>query len=205
MLEVLRQGGVVMWPLLLCSVIVVTLAIERAFRLAAADVDGEEMLAKVRDSLGRGQKGEVLKQLGQSKSPAAAAILTAIESAQGNPTKLEGVLEGVAASERLRLSKNLAFMGTIGNIAPFIGLFGTVLGIMRAFREIGQVGAAGPAVVASGIAQALVATAAGLFVAIISVICFNFYTTWLERIMERVSILSARLVGGVQEGKDGSK
>ena len=194
MLHVLHQGGVVMWPLGLCSLVVITLAVERAFRFRAADVDGEKMLDNARRLLARGQKDEATRQLQRSRSPAAAAILAVLESEQGNPSNVEQTVAPVAAAERLRLSKNLGFMGTIGNIAPFIGLFGTVLGIMRAFRDIGEVGAAGPAVVASGIAEALVATAAGLFVAVLAVVCFNFYTIWLERIMDRVAILSARLV-----------
>lgn len=204
MLEVLRQGGVVMWPLGLCSVIVVMVAAERAFRFAVADVDGEKMLTDAGHLLDRGQKEEAIEQLHRSKSPAAAAILAAIDNQRGNPANVEEDVEAVAASERLRLSKNLGFMGTIGNVAPFIGLFGTVLGIMRAFRDIGEVGAAGPAVVASGISEALVATAAGLFVAVLAVICFNFYTIWLDRIMERVAILSTR-VAALAGAKDASE
>lgn len=201
MLDVLRQGGVVMWPLGLCSLIVLTLAIERAFRFIAADADGEKMLRDARQLLRQGKKEEAETQLRKSKSPAAAVILAA-EKVGSNPGKAEEALEATAASERLRLSKNLGFMGTIGNIAPFIGLFGTVVGIMRAFRDIGEVGAAGPAVVASGIAEALVATAAGLFVAVMAVICFNFFTLWLDRIMERVAILSTGLARGLLGAQD---
>jgi biopolymer transport protein ExbB len=191
-----------MWPLGLCSVIVITMALERTFRFISADADGEGLLTKVRELLGDGRKEEAIRRLRTAASPAAATILAAVETHSGNRKNLESTLDTVVASERLRLSKNLGFMGTIGNIAPFIGLFGTVLGIMRAFRDIGEVGAAGPAVVATGIAEALVATATGLFVAVMAVICFNFFTIWLERIMERTSILSSRLVAVFQGEED---
>jgi biopolymer transport protein ExbB/TolQ len=77
----------------------------------------------------------------------------------------------------------MSVLATIGSISPFVGLFGTVLGIMRAFRDIGIAGSAGGAVVATGVAEALITTAAGLFVAIIAVIAYNHLATWARGIV----------------------
>ena len=85
-------------------------------------------------------------------------------------------------------------LGTIGNTPPFVGLFGTVLGIIRAFRDIGQVGAAGPAVVAAGISEALIATAAGLFVAISAVIVYNVFIIWQGRTVRRAEIVASEML-----------
>jgi biopolymer transport protein ExbB/TolQ len=112
---------------------------------------------------------------------------------------VEERVRAALSSEALRLSAHVSIVGTIGNIAPFIGLFGTVLGIIRAFRDIGQVGAAGPAVVATGISEALIATAAGLFVAISSVIAYNLLITWQSRILRRAEIVAAHVVDLVSE------
>ena len=98
------------------------------------------------------------------------------------------------SAEGLRLSSHLGIVGTIGNIAPFVGLFGTVLGIIRAFRDIGQVGAAGPAVVAAGISEALIATASGLFVAITAVIVYNIFIIWQGRTVRRAEIVASEML-----------
>ncbi len=82
----------------------------------------------------------------------------------------------------------------MGNIAPFIGLFGTVVGIIKAFRDLALSGTGGPTVVARGIAEALVATAAGLAVAIPAVIIFNYFTRRVKVIMSELEIFSARLI-----------
>jgi biopolymer transport protein TolQ len=108
----------------------------------------------------------------------------AIPSAQ-----VEGVaqrLSWVQTEEGHRLQRGLSFLATVGSSAPFIGLFGTVVGIMNAFADIGQTGSANLAVVAPGIAEALVATAVGLFAAIPAVIGYNYMSARLERLLERL-------------------
>jgi len=103
--------------------------------------------------------------------------------------QVEGVLQRLAwvqTSERHRLERGLAFLATVGSSAPFIGLFGTVVGIMNAFRDIGASGSASLAVVAPGIAEALVATAVGLFAAIPAVVAYNYQGARLNRLLERL-------------------
>ena len=90
-------------------------------------------------------------------------------------------LKRVVALESVRLEKNLTFLATTGTTTPFIGLFGTVWGIMNSFRGIGRIGSASLAVVAPGIAEALIATAAGLAAAIPAVIAYNYYLSKVRR------------------------
>jgi len=92
----------------------------------------------------------------------------------------------VKTSEAHRLERGLAFLATTGSSAPFVGLFGTVIGIMAAFRDIGAAGSASLAVVAPGIAEALVATAAGLAAAIPAVIAYNYANARLLQMLERI-------------------
>ncbi len=105
------------------------------------------------------------------------------------PRQLNAVvtrLGWIETEEAHRLERGLAFLATTGSSAPFIGLFGTVVGIMNAFREIGESGSASLAIVAPGIAEALVATAVGLFAAIPAVIGFNYLGARVGRLIERL-------------------
>jgi biopolymer transport protein ExbB len=116
---------------------------------------------------------------------------------------------GAKARERLRLERNLAFLGTLGNNAPFIGLFGTVLGIIKAFHDLAGNQAGGITVVMSGISEALVSTAIGLLVAIPAVIAFNFFNRRVRTVIANVDSLAhvvlAQLKGEEEEGGGASK
>jgi biopolymer transport protein TolQ len=112
------------------------------------------------------------------------------------PEQVESVVQRLAwaeSDETHRLTRGLPFLATIGSAAPFIGLFGTVVGIMNAFRDIGVTGSASLAVVAPGIAEALVATAVGLFAAIPAVVGFNYLNARCERLLERLSTFRVEL------------
>lgn len=99
---------------------------------------------------------------------------------------LAAAAEGARARERQRLERNLAFLGTLGSNAPFIGLFGTVLGIIKAFHDLARNQSSGPAVVMAGISEALVATAVGLMVAIPAVMAFNYFSRRVRTVMTQV-------------------
>ena len=192
MWELLKQGGVVMYPLALCSLLTVAIFIERLWQFLRAQCDPQEVISRAEQALAAGGNPNPDWQDSQAS---AERIAGAALAKGGAPRQVvEEHLEAALAAESLRLSARLGIVGTIGNISPFIGLFGTVLGIIRAFRDIGQVGAAGPAVVASGISEALVATAAGLFVAISAVIVYNLFIIWEGRIVRRVQIVASEML-----------
>ena len=174
----------VLWLLIVLSIISVYVMIERAvfFRsLAGADTnvrrpvltalrEGDLSKARslVKDALGPG--GRMIKEL---------------LSVPANAAAFEAALGTVRPSEKLRLEKNLSFLGTLGANAPFIGLFGTVLGIMKAFNDLAKSGmAAGgenSASIMAGISEALVATAVGLLVAIPAVVAYNLFQRGVKR------------------------
>jgi biopolymer transport protein ExbB len=198
-LELLKQGGVVMYPLGLCSVLTVAIMLERFRVFRRADRDPEDILARAQAALaGDANPG---REWRDDPPTTASRLAGAALSMKGKPRNVvEDHLRSVLIGEALRLSAHLGIVGTIGNIAPFVGLFGTVLGIIRAFRDIGEVGAAGPAVVATGISEALVATAAGLFVAITAVIVYNAFVVWQGRILRRAEIVASELLNLATEG-----
>jgi biopolymer transport protein TolQ len=103
-----------------------------------------------------------------------------------------------ASREALRLERGLSFLATTGSAAPFIGLFGTVVGIINAFTGIGIAGSASLAVVAPGIAEALIATAVGLFAAIPATVFYNVFVAKLRELNEAIDLYSAELEGDLR-------
>ena len=97
--------------------------------------------------------------------------------------RVDRVLRQTNTAQTIQLERNLSFLATTGNAAPFIGLFGTVWGIMEAFHKIGQRGATSLAIVAPGISEALIATAAGLFAAIPAVIAYNYFLNRIRNLI----------------------
>jgi biopolymer transport protein ExbB/TolQ len=134
--------------------------------------------------------------------PARRVYTDLIEKEHGLPMpELERVATERNFEEVQGAGSNLWVLGTIGSAAPFIGLFGTVLGIIRAFHAIALAGTGGFAVVASGISEALIATALGLAVGIIAVVCFNYFQSRVERIDAALRIGSARVLEALNAGR----
>jgi biopolymer transport protein ExbB len=192
MWELLKQGGVVMYPLGLCSIITVTIFLDRLWHFMRADRDPRQVLQRAETAIAEG--GNPHPRWQDAPAPAERVAGAALEKSGASRKVVEDHVQAALAAEGLRLGARLGIVGTIGNIAPFVGLFGTVLGIIRAFRDIGQVGAAGPAVVATGISEALIATAAGLFVAIAAVIVYNLFVIWHGRLLRRAEIVAGEML-----------
>lgn len=191
MFELLKQGGVVMYPLGLCSLLTLAILLERVMIYRRADRDPEVVTQQAAAAL---RSADSRPRWPDEPSPSIRLVAAVFDGRELEAARVEERLRAILVAEGLRLSAHVSIVGTIGNLSPFIGLFGTVLGIIRAFRDIGQVGAAGPAVVATGISEALVATATGLFVAISSVIAYNLLITWQSRILRRAEVVAAQVV-----------
>jgi biopolymer transport protein ExbB/TolQ len=147
-----------------------------------------------------GRLEEARAQLEKLRGMEGTVIAEALEAAPGGPACVEEVVAAAIARERLGFERYLSFFGTLGNNAPFLGLFGTVVGIIKAFADLSVGGpkAAGAAAVMGGISEALVATAVGIFVAIPAVVAFNLFARWLKTIVGRTQSLSHALVAYLQ-------
>ncbi|HEY7724904.1 MAG TPA: MotA/TolQ/ExbB proton channel family protein [Anaeromyxobacteraceae bacterium] len=177
----------VLWLLLGLSLASVAVMIERALFFVTrrlADTDAVSRLLLAGD-----YPGALAAVEGRAGMEAEVVRAAAAHAAKGAASVAE-VVAGQVERSRLEYERGLAFLGTLGNNAPFIGLFGTVLGVIRAFADLAlHPGAAGGATVMAGIADALVATAVGLFVAIPAVVMFNLYQRWLRRAAQRSAVL----------------
>jgi biopolymer transport protein ExbB/TolQ len=165
----------VLYVLLGLSVLSIGVIIERwwYFRRRRDDVDA--LSDKLRRALGRGDLKVARQALSDSPSVEAEIVREALDWYDDGPEAVEQILAKATRVRRKKFESGLLFLGTLGNNAPFIGLFGTVLGIVTAFRELGTntVGAMGN--VMSGIAEALIATAIGILVAIPAVVFYNVF------------------------------
>ncbi|WP_373047408.1 MotA/TolQ/ExbB proton channel family protein [Vulgatibacter sp.] len=179
----------VLWLLVALSVISIAVVVERLifFRKNSAP-EAAELLPM----LAAGKFDQARSLLEGKHGLEANVIRAAIEAAPNGPESVEEVIAGTIVRYRPPYERFLAFLGTLGNNAPFVGLFGTVIGIIKAFADLavgtaeGGAGA-GSSVVMAGISEALVATAVGIFVAIPAVVAFNGYNRWLKTIVARTN------------------
>ena len=180
--------------LFFCSILSIAFTLERWWYFRKAKVDGDSLLAQVRKLLEGGKSKESLASCQNSPAPVAQVVHYGLLHGNRSRLELEELLASKRLEERLKMERYLVVLGTMGNTAPFVGLFGTVVGIIKAFRDLALAGAGGPAVVAKGIAEALVATAGGLAVAIPAVIVYNFFQRRVKSLSVEMEVVSSRLL-----------
>jgi biopolymer transport protein ExbB len=177
-----------------CSVLSLTFMFERLLYFRKAKGTSDDILGHVHKLLEAG-KADQASAYCQRHSSAVAQVVHYGLLHSGRPRRdLDELLATKRLEERMKLERYLAVLGTMGNVAPFIGLFGTVVGIIKAFQDLAAAGGGGPSVVAKGIAEALVATAVGLLVAIPAVIIYNYFMRELKGIATEMEVASTRLI-----------
>lgn len=178
--ELLSAGGPVLILLLLLSVYSISVILERFFRLRSAISLSRKLINWCQHPLHSEnyQKVEDACKQGMEKKIPAAFVLSKLVANRQRPLEEQEKIASSAIDWQITsLQRRLTVLGTLGSITPFIGLFGTVIGVMHAFKDLAAntATAGGASVVAAGIAEALINTAAGLFVAIPAVIAYNYF------------------------------
>jgi biopolymer transport protein ExbB len=170
-------GDWVLWILIFASILSVTVMIERLIYFWRNRTPVERFIEPFAERLGRDDLNGAAALADVTKGAEARIAKVALAHFDEGEQAVEQMMASRKVAERLRFEHYLMILGTMGNNAPFFGLFGTVLGIIKAFHELGQAGsnAAGATTVMSGISEALVATAMGLLVAIPAVIAYNYF------------------------------
>ena len=169
-------ADIILWILVIASILSIAMILERFFVLSKVSKQNKTFRAQANELI-RSEDLSKLESLAQNDgSLPQRALSYGLRHAKTNGEKgLEEIFTSYTIIEKPRLEKFLNFLATVGSNAPFIGLLGTVMGIMKAFNDLAQNSAAGNEVVMLGIAHALVATAIGLFVAIPAVVAYNYY------------------------------
>jgi len=196
LLTIIQQGAIATYPLIFLSVISVTVVLERLWSLRNINSKTIKISESLLDPIKKGQK-DLVVAIGRqnSDSPAGRIFLRIFDKDGRQRLETANAFASEAIFEETQsLKKHLWILGTVASSAPFIGLLGTVVGIIKAFENMAIEGTGGFAVVAAGISEALVATALGLAVAIIAVIFYNYFQTRIANINGLFRIQVARVL-----------
>ena len=197
--HLIHQGAISTYPLLLCSIVMFAVVAERLWALRGAVSSAGALTAKIVPLLARGDLAGAAEAVRRHRLCPARRVFTDVLDAAGKAPleELERVADERQFEEVEASGSYLWVLGTIGSSAPFIGLFGTVVGIMRAFHSMAIAGTGGFGVVAGGISEALIATALGLAIGIVSLVFYNYLQNRVQRIDGALRIGSARLLEAV--------
>lgn len=180
-LELLNKGGFTVILLVFLSVLSIAIMLERAWAFRRFRKSVMEFFTPLSATVKENGLLVAAKLCSTQASPLAEVFLAGYKKAGRGRDEVADAMELAGRTELARLERFLGIIGTIGSTAPFVGLFGTVLGIIRAFSDLAIAQGASPAAVADGIAEALVATATGLFVAIPAVMAYNYFVRAASR------------------------
>jgi biopolymer transport protein ExbB/TolQ len=193
MVELLLKGALlgdkwVLWILALTSLWSLSVIYER-WRVFKAELDDTGLRAGLEGPLKTGDLAGALAAAKAVPSLQGRVMSAMLERHAQGSAAAEEALQSSLIQERLTLEKRLIILGTLGNNAPFVGLFGTVLGVIKAFNDLAANGTSGAAVVMAGISTALVATALGILVAIPAVIAYNYFLTRVKETQAEIESL----------------
>lgn len=192
MWELFKHAGIVAWPLGLCSILALGIMLERLFTLARLKQLEERAFLMMQ--MGLEKEDEAILREPHIAAAPVTQVMAALDGLRGATEEAVQQAADIAVSlQRLRLRRYLGTLATIGSTAPFIGLFGTVLGVMAAFQEMSQHQLTGEKM-SAGISEALSATALGLLVAIPSVVAYNYFLGRVQAMVLQIHGHVARLV-----------
>ena len=192
-------GGWVIYLLILASFLTIAVIVERVIihrRERRAFLLFRE---KTTDFLNKGDIASAKASVEKAEGVAAAILRAGLDRPEGGPSAVEERLAAARIEGKYQLERRLWVLGTLGNNAPFVGLFGTVLGVIKAFGDLAGSATAGPEVVMAGLSEALIATAVGLLVAIPAVMAYNYLMKRVGELLSETDALSRRLLAALKE------
>lgn len=195
MFEVLVSGGPVMIPIALCAVVALVIIIERLKFFSSVKKGGIDLMPRIKASLDKGHFDEAQAICDTVENPMSRLMKTGITYRDYSELAIKEAVMNQANREVPRLEKYLSTLGTIASISTLLGLLGSVTGTMKAFGVIGSMGMMGnPAKLAGSISEVLVATAAGLVVAIFAVVFYNYFVSKVNRMVVEMETSVSDLV-----------
>ena len=181
MFDFFAKGGVLVCPIILCSVVALAIFVERIISFARVRIRGYGLVKEVAQHVRNGQSAKALDLARENESPMGRVLVEAIEVADQDHETLETVIINSTGKEVRELSRYLQALATIANIAPLLGLLGTVVGMIKAFMVIQQMGGkVNAAVLAGGIWEAMMTTALGLSVALPAMVAHSYLVSRVD-------------------------
>ncbi len=201
MFEIVQAGGILMLPIILCSVLAIAIIIERFWTLNPSRIAPRNMLPEVWSKIKQNQLDAAeLKDL-RSSSALGQILASGLVSAKSGRTIMVESIEQAAGYVVHDMSRYLNLLGTIAQITPLLGLLGTVLGMIRVFTEIMAQGTGNANVLAGGISEALITTAAGLTVAIPTLLFYRFFQRRIDTLVVDLERESIKLVDALHSAR----
>lgn len=184
-----------MYPLLLCSVIMIAIILERFIVLRKANIDGDDLLDEVRSKYTPGGDATAAMKASESfNAPLGRIFARGLRNCNRSADAIEMAMELEASNEIPSLEANLPIVKTIVNISPLLGLLGTIAGMIQAFQAASKAGLSNPTQILGGISEALVSTATGITIAIIGFLAYNYFAHLSRKIVEDIEFFGAELV-----------
>lgn len=204
--DIIIKGGFMMIPLALCSIIAVSILIERLISLRKIRINARTFLLQVKNLLLRRRIDEAIMLCKSTPGPVAGITQAGLLKHQKTRDEIKDAIEGAARTEIYQLERYLGILGTIAAIAPLIGFLGTVTGMIRAFMQVQNLGGnVDASVLAGGIWEALITTAAGLIVGIPALIFYNWLQSKVEQFVFEMQESSNELMDMLLEKEFGDE
>jgi len=192
-IDLIVKGGVVMYPIILCSIIALGIFLERLWVLRRKSVIPVNFIRSVEDQLKKRKLSEALFICQNDNSSIAKVFLAGLKNTGRGMWLVKEAIEERGGREGIILEKNVGILSTIANLTPLLGLLGTVSGMIKTFKVLSQ-GASNPSLLAGGIAEALITTAAGLLVAIPTLVCYRIIKDKAESLLFEMEEISIRII-----------
>jgi biopolymer transport protein ExbB len=202
MFELIKAGGWVMWPIILCSIAALAIIGERFWSLQKKYIAPSNLVPQVQQWLARNELDNARIEMVRASSPLGRVLAAGLVNREHNRAILKEAIEDTGRHIAPELERYLRTLGTIAAVSPFLGLLGTVLGMIEMFAGIGTHGIGDPSIVASGIGQALITTASGLAVAIPSLIFYRYFRGHVQVLlidMEQEAVKLVEILHGERE------
>ena len=184
LLQMFRDGGIFMWPLLACSILALTVILVKFVTLRMARVRTDRLLARVRELVQQGRVEDAIELCANTRGPVASILLTGLHLyEEGDVRRAEQAILHAGRIEMAFLEKGMVVLATVSNVAPLIGFLGTVAGMILAFGAIEAAGEVEAQLVAGGIKVALITTATGLIIAIPVNVDHNWFVQQIDRLI----------------------
>jgi len=201
-LQFFAKGGLVMWPILFCSVIMLAIFCERLWRFARVRLAGPDLAAQVGRAMAAGAPEAARQKAEEDPGPLGRVLGAATAINHRDRETLETVLIDAQQAEMRHLERYLPALAAIGNIAPLLGLLGTVMGMIKAFMVIQEMGGKVNAVVlAGGIWEAMITTAFGLIVALPAMAAHSYLAGRVDRFHDNLETLTVAFVKALSNGR----
>lgn len=200
LLSILLKGGWLMLPIFLCSIIGLAIIIDRYIVLRKAKINVPAFMVRLRGVLKKKDVNAAISYCMEEKSPAANIVRKGLKKFHLGHERVKEAIENAGKQEVSKLEKGLSVLATVSGVAPLLGFLGTVTGMISAFMRIEDLqGAANPSDLAGGIWEALITTAFGLAVGIMSYMFYNFLVTSVNKLVSDMEIISNDVIDIIQE------